>query len=85
VAWVIRLSDDAWNQYDALSPADKDQLRKVFFERWVTRGPSADGARLFNGVIFREADMPFGVRVTWLTPSESTPEILIVKIRPIDQ
>jgi hypothetical protein len=83
--WVIRFSDDAWAQYAALSEPKKDRLRETLFSHWMTEGPKADGVRLINGVLFREADLLFGIRLAWLVPNDSPQEIWVVKIRQLDE
>jgi hypothetical protein len=83
--WVIRFSDDAWAQYAALSEAQKDRLREVLFSEWATEGPKADGVRLINGVLFREADLRFDIRLAWLAPEDSPQEIWVVKVRQLDE
>lgn len=85
VGWVIRFSDDAWAQYAALSEPKQDKLREVLFSVWTTEGPQADGVRLINGVLFREADLNFGVRLAWLVPDDSPQEIWVVKVRQLDE
>ena len=83
--WAIRFSDDAWAQYAALGESKQDQLREVLFSEWTTDGPKAHGVRLINGVLFREADLRFGVRVAWLVPDDSPQEVWVVKIRQLDE
>ncbi len=83
MGWVVRFSDDAWGQYDALSAPVQEKLRQILFSEWVEDGPKADGVRLINGVLFREAEFTFGVRISWLVPSESSQDILVIKIRPM--
>lgn len=85
MGWIIRFSDDAQKQYESLSPLLANRLRSVLFDDWVINGPTADGVRLINGVIFREADFDFGLRLTWLVYAPPVSEILLVKIRPIDR
>lgn len=62
----------------------RDQLRGLLFSEWVAKGPQADAVRLVNGVLFREAEFSFGLRLSWLVPADRDDEVLVVRIRRVD-